>query len=449
MLWWIAVWLAVGGVLLIGQIKLGVTTGLVTAYALQMFVLHWLAAALYVLPWYWNLNRAVVFAGLEQSTYAMAGLTVGVVGVSWWTFSRHAMYVKSSTMAMADHRILRLYAIVGIGSYVVLTPLFGGVPTLSAVITAASGCIVMALAVACWNSAHGPTPGRLWLWLVLVSFLPFVTIAVQGFMGYGLAAAAVVFAFVASFYRPTWKTVVLGVAGAYLGLSLYVTYMRDRGEIREVVWGGESVFARLSRLEETFLNAELFDLHNVEHLERIDGRLNQNYLVGAAVMNLDVRPELFAHGQTILEALVAPIPRALWPDKPVSAGSGNMVSRFTGQQFAEGTSVGIGQVMELYVNFGDVGVFFGFVLFGAILCYVDRRAAECRNSGDWACFALWFLPGLAMLQLGGSLVEVTSSGGAAIVVAVLIRRLGPKATAIRVAARPSLRPMPHTARYRA
>jgi hypothetical protein len=215
-------------------------------------------------------------------------------------------------------------------------------------------------------------------------------------------------------------------------MSLYVTYMRDRTDIREVVWGGESVTARLNRLEDTFLNLELFDIYNVDHLQRVDLRLNQNYLVGMGVEYLDQHPDSFANGETILEAVFAPIPRALWPDKPSAAGSGDLVSRFTGIQFAEGTSVGIGQVMELYVNFGTPGVFLGFIILGAVLAYVDAQAARYRNSGEWHRFTMWFLPGLSLLQLGGSLVEVTSSAAAAIVVAVLLNRFAPKQHSHRV-----------------
>ncbi len=46
------------------------------------------------------------------------------------------------------------------------------------------------------------------------------------------------------------------------------------------------------------------------------------------------------------------IPRALWPNKPVVGGSGDLVSTYTGIRFADGTSVGIGQVLESFVNFG-------------------------------------------------------------------------------------------------
>jgi hypothetical protein len=140
-------------------------------------------------------------------------------------------------------------------------------------------------------------------------------------------------------------------------------------------------------------------------------------------MYLHEHPGDFARGETLIEALLAPVPRIFWPDKPMVAGSGDLVSRFTGIQFREGTSVGIGQVMELYVNFGEWGVFLGFIVIGAILTYVDRAAAVKRDCGDWPRFLLWFLPGICLLQAGGSLVEVTASAGAAWIVAFALSRV--------------------------
>src|SRR5262249_48114281 len=145
--------------------------------------------------------------------------------------------------------------------------------------------------------------------------------------------------------------VVAGLLLGFVGLSVYVSYMRDRSEIRDVVWGGQSLGDRVDRVATTFHAFEWFDPSKDEHLARIDSRLNQSFLVGAAVSRLsDIGG--FAGGETLWDALIAVVPRALWPDKPVVAGSGNLVTRFTGIEFAAGTSVGIGQVMEFYVNFG-------------------------------------------------------------------------------------------------
>jgi len=427
MLWWIIAWIPIVAAMMVIESRSHAGTGLVIAYVLQLVVLHWLAAAIYLLPWYWNLNEAVVFAGLRESTFALSGLAIGVAATLLMG-RRPRVSDSFERSALAEARILRAYFAIGVVAYAVLAPRVADVPTISAVVNGASNCAVLALALACWNSSHRPR-GGLWRWGLAATLFPFVTIVTQGFLGYGLAAVLIIFAFVASYYRPRWKVLAFAVFVAYFGLSLYVTYMRDRSDIREVVWGGESVGARLDRLAGTFADPEAFDITNLDHLQRIDLRLNQNYLVGSAVMYLSTRDSLFARGETLWDALLAPVPRLLWPDKPIVAGSGDLVTRFTGIRFAEGTSVGIGQVMELYVNFGSPGVFVGFIVIGALLAFVDRRAAECRDRGSWSRFTYWFLPGVSMLQTGGSLVEVTSSAAAALTVALLVARVTERATA--------------------
>jgi hypothetical protein len=123
----------------------------------------------------------------------------------------------------------------------------------------------------------------------------------------------------------------------------------------------------------------------------------------------------------MVAAMVAPIPRLLWPDKPVFAGSGNLVSDYTGQKFAEGTSVGVGQVLEFYLNFGYPGTILGFLMLGAILRVVDMVAGYKLVCGNYWGFITWFLPGLAMIQPGGSLAEVVGSVASSVVLILVIR----------------------------
>src|SRR5205823_2807942 len=157
-------------------------------------------------------------------------------------------------------------------------------------------------------------------------------------------------------------------------------YMRDRGEIREVVWGGQSLRNRAERVTTTIKAFEWFDPSNNDHLTRVDDRLNQSYMVGAAVSRLsDIGG--YAHGATLWEALLALILRAIWPEKPITAGSGKLVTEYTGIPFAAGTSVGIGQVMEFYVNFGTLGVLIGFTIMGIAITVLDLLAAECLAAG--------------------------------------------------------------------
>ena len=225
----------------------------------------------------------------------------------------------------------------------------------------------------------------------------------------------------ANFVRSRGRVLVVGALLGYFGLSVYVSYMRDRSEIRASVWGGKPLSDRFDRLDQTAHTFEWFDPWNTTHLERIDKRLNQSSLAGAAVAYLDQTGD-FARGETLWDALLALIPRALWPGKTVSAGSGGLVTRFTGLRFSEGTSVGIGQVMEFYVNFGRNGVIFGFLIFGVLITTLDILATERLARGDLHGFVLFYLIGLSFLQVGGQLVEIVASAAGAMVAALVVNR---------------------------
>jgi hypothetical protein len=252
--------------------------------------------------------------------------------------------------------------------------------------------------------------------------LPFTTLITAGMLGYGAIAVLTILIFVSSFLRSPVRVILAGTLTVYLGLSVFVSYMRDRTDIRATVWGEQSIEDRFDRISKTVTTFEWFDPGNFEHLQRIDGRLNQNFLVGAAVYQLG-QTQNFARGETLWDALLALIPRAIWPEKPITAGSGNLVSRYTGIDFAEGTSIGVGQVMEFYLNFGTPGVVVGFIIMGVLVTAFDWQAAERLARNDLHGFVLWFLPGIALLQVGGQLVEITASAAASLVVALLVNRV--------------------------
>src|SRR5438067_13928766 len=44
-------------------------TGLVLAYVLNLWLIHWIAPALYILPWHRGFDPTVVEVGLRQSMY--------------------------------------------------------------------------------------------------------------------------------------------------------------------------------------------------------------------------------------------------------------------------------------------------------------------------------------------------------------------------------------------
>jgi hypothetical protein len=175
-------------------------------------------------------------------------------------------------------------------------------------------------------------------------------------------------------------------------------------------------------MSETISAFEWFDYTNVFHIRLMDGRLDQDYLVGAAVAYLHEGKASYAYGSTLWDSVVALAPRVLWRQKPQTAGSGDLVSNYTGFKFAEGTSVGIGHVLEWYINFGRFGVITGFFIFGFAIIVVDRACARLLAAGNSRMFLMWYMPGLSLLTIGWSFSELTSTGAAALVMAWMMER---------------------------
>lgn len=399
-----------------------VNGALVPAYLFNLWLIHWVGASIYLLPWYEYHDVSVVEVGFAQSAYGILAFSFGATVLSWILLNRRARSGQSPAPLYNPHTNLpKSYMIAGVVSFILLS-FMGQIPTATAMMAMGQQVFVVGLCLACWKAWREGDRIGIVKWLAIALLLPFFTIITRGFIGYGIAGAAIVLTFVTIVIRPSSKVIVALFLVAYLGFSFYVTYMRDRGEIRQVVWGGEPLQARMGRLYETITTLEWFSPWNEEHLRRIDQRLNQNVLVGIAVNRLSEQGS-YAYGSTIWEALLALIPRAVWLNKPIFAGSPDIVSQYTGMRFAEGTSVGVGQVMEFYINFGTPGVIVCFLLLGVLVRIIDFMAVQRLQSGDWQGFAVYFLTGTSFLQVGGSLVEVTASAGASVVVVVLINKL--------------------------
>ncbi len=416
-------------IILIQRTRTFPSTGLVYAYLVNLWLIHWPGALLYALPWYWNQNIDLVKAGFNQSVYGIVAFTVGVVCVRlfWQSFSRKRsgplqLSAPELKVADPDRNLPVIYIIIGLISSLVLSRLIGRIPTVSAVVAMVGQLTVIGLCLACWQAWSARNYRAFTRWLLAAFALPLMTIVVQGFLGFGTVALISVLAFVATFVPLRPQVVLTGMLISYLGLSFYIGYMRDRLEIRMVVWGGHSLEARVQRVYETATSLEWFDPWNVEHLRLIDIRLNQNMLVGASVVYLSSGFQEYARGATLQDAAIAIVPRILWPEKPVRAGGNALVTAYTGIPFAAGTSVGIGQVMEFYINFGATSVIVGFLVFGVLIAFFDLKAARYLHQGDWQGFTFWFLPGLGFMAAGDSLVVVVASVGAGFLTAFLVNQ---------------------------
>jgi hypothetical protein len=349
----------------------------------------------------------------------LIGMMAFIAGAMAARILRRTTSAKAHQQMGSDDVFLRLgwrMLTIGIAAYFVVLPVSALVPSLTAVVSVLGSLLILGF----WLRLYGAATYReTLLVLAMLPLLPLATLATGGFIGFGTtwALSIAAFWFVVARRRIWFYLAIPPVL--FFGLSLFVTYFGQRDEIREVTWDEKaSMMERLDKVSRVVTDFEVLDLSNDGHLNALNLRLNQNYLVGLGVMrHRDGEAELWYGGTVPLWAL---IPRVMWPDKPLVGGGQDWVSQFTGITFAEGTSVGIGQVLEFYMNFEMPGVLTGFAVFGFILMRLDQglmRALAMRDIGRVVQVAM---PGLALIQPMGSLLEVLVAVASAIIASKLV-----------------------------
>ncbi len=394
----IAIWIALVAVTSIYFYRRrDLSAGVVLVY---IFLLRWngLQGLIYAFPWYIPLNDpATVYAGFVQSTLGMVSLVIGALVVAPLLQKIHRKIGYRSSFRISrsepDKPVVSflLYIAIGLIAYFILGPLFGKLPTVSAFISALQRLLPVGLALGFWEThqARKPNPKMsVFLW-GLTGLWPVVTMTTQGFLGFGLLPVIFVFVFVALLSKKPIRIFLLGAAIGYMGISLTVTYLQVRSDIRNAVWGGDDLNTRLNTISSSLSsNFKLLDFTDSDQLRAIDGRFGLNALTGLAVQRVNTGVVPFANGSTILDAALAVIPRAIWPDKPIAVGGQAYVNLYTGVYFLGSTTVAMGQVMEFYVNYGAAGVFIGFMVLGTVLAVIDKSAALALHKGNQHRFSL-------------------------------------------------------------
>jgi len=256
------------------------------------------------------------------------------------------------------------------------------------------------------------------VWLGALAVYPILMLLLGGFLSYGSQAAVIVISSLAISVEKGWKVVIGLIVAVYLGISVFVNYFTHRNQLREEVWGGAPMSNRIDSTLDIFRNFEWFDSDNRRQVSALNDRLNQNYFVGLAAARIEQGSVDYLYGRSLWEGLMALVPRALWPEKPVVAGSPKIVKEMTGLTLSEHTSWGVGNVMEFQINFGIPGLVVGFFLLGFLLRALDRHAAVSLRRANFGGTITSFLVGVTLIQPNGSVVEMAGGGAAALVAAL-------------------------------
>jgi hypothetical protein len=344
--------------------------------------------------------------GFEMTILGMGAFVVGAVLARW--MDRRQMPTKGmppEQRAQAFERLGRRVLALGIVAYFVLLPVSGRVPSMTSIVAAFGTLLILGLWLVFYGATMSAYRTRMLTTLALLPLLPLPTLVIGGFLGFGVLWVLSVVAFLFVITRRRIWFYVAAPPVVFLGLALFVTYMGQRTGYRELLREGQAgMFERLDRLSALVTDFQFLDLASPDHVAALDARLNQNWLVGAAIMYHEDGAVPFAYGGTV--PLWALIPRAVWPGKPEIGGGGNVVSEFTGIRFAEGSSFGTGQALEFYINFGVPGVLIGFLGLGFLLMRLDQGIMRSLAADDIRGLMLRAMPGLMLLSPGGNLLEI-------------------------------------------
>ena len=287
------------------------------------------------------------------------------------------------------------------------------IPSLGAAIEKGGAIWILGVMLGLKSAVKRGNPIEMLVWCAASMIYPVLKLVLGGFLSYGSAALIIIYSVLVVIVDRVWKVVIGIIFAVVLGMNLFVNYFQHREHIREEAWGGASLEDRLDATLSIFTDFQWFSSENPEQMTALDARLNQNYFVGLAAARLQAGAVSYLHGRSLGEGLMALVPRALWPDKPVFAGSPEIVAEMTGLHLSKSTSWGVGNVMEAQINFGTPGVVVSFLLFGFFLRKFDRAAALAERRADYGRLIFCFLPAVAAIQPNGSLVEVASGAAAA------------------------------------
>lgn len=384
----------------------GLSLGLPIAYMFGLLLLHLPGA----------IAHAVGGDRLQNSDLTEIGIgftAIGAVSFVLGVWIAHRRREAVPPLHTADHQDFWWFCFIGGWIFTLVFSLSMRIPTISAGID--KGGTLWLLGVLLGLQAAFRRRDIRWIlfWSAAMWVYPVLMLLFGGFMSYGSTAVSIVLAGLAISVRSGWRVAIGAIVVAVLGLNVFVNYFQGREELRGAVWGGAPLEERVSVVADIVRNFEWIEPTNDSHIAALDQRLNQNFFSGLSAERIHEGQSEFRYGHSLWEGVMALVPRILWPDKPVFAGSPKVVAETTGLLLNEDTAWGVGNVMEFYINFGIPGLIGGFFVLGWALGTLDRKAATAECTGDFGRAILFFLPAVALVNPIGSMVELMGGTGAA------------------------------------
>ncbi len=399
------------------------STGIPLTFLCNLFLLHF-GAFVFLIPGYdRNVSAYLASQVATPSTIALGyqatalGVICFVVGV---LITEHLFKTLTAKADSWGHLpVMQVSnALIAIGFLaMVVGKLAGSIAGTQAILSGLKHCATVGLILGILNAYQTKRLNAMVLYCLGLSLIPLYYLLLFGFVSYGMTFAILVACSIATQSeagRAKMPHILVGtILGTYVFLSAFVVYMENRVELRQVLWSRASIGQRVHAVASVVKEADLFRFDNDSHLTTVDARLNQSMFTGKAIEKLQRRGE-YANGETIAFALVAWVPRILWPGKPRAGGTAKL-AEYTDMKFSRTVSMQTGQIFEFFINFGWIGVAAGMFLYGVFMRAVDLKAVNSFQANNIIGFVRYYLVGLLLSWPGDMFFNMFSGIAAAYV----------------------------------
>ena len=394
----------------------GISLGLPIAYLFSMLFQHLPGAFAHLMDGDFFADSSSTQIGLRLTAIGTVCFVTGVV---------LAQRVIGGPPGRSDTRWLQrsgtsrfaLFCLWGGWLAVVLTTYLHHIPSFGAAIEKAGGLWILGVLIGFVSSVQQRRYDRSLLWLAALSVYPLRVLLWGGYLSFGSTSVFVVMSALLVMLKSHVRAYAGMVLFTVFCFLTFLSYFSNRTDMRGAMEAGAPLQERAARSGTIITDLDWFSSKNRDQLLSLDMRLNQCRFEGMAAQNIESGRVGFLHGGSVWEGLQGMVPRVLWPEKPIFAGSSRLMREMAGVDVNENTTYGAGLVMEFYVNFGVPSLVVGFLLFGLAYGWIDENAAAALQGGRFERAILWFLLGVAMNEPLGTIAMVMGNIAAALVAA--------------------------------
>jgi hypothetical protein len=394
--------------LLLWLLQRRMTLGLPVAYLYLLLLIHVPGAIVHEFGWEGLDYRSETESGIYFTAIGAVAFVVGTaVGMS-----RRQQRRTLETQGFPE---MKRWLVGGWAITFFAVPIISRIPSLGAIVQKFGMMWILPVMIGLRQSGEVKNWRSFGRWIIALLVFPVVVLLTGGFLSFGVNATIICSGFLLMGGGSYLRKVILTCFVSLVGMGVFASYFSVRDSIRDAVWGGQDMPVRMSESLRILSEFKPFDLNDPEQADAINQRLNQNVFVGMAAERLDAGVVDYYYGRTVWESVLALVPRALWPSKPVYGGSPGTIRDMCGFTVNDSTSWGVGNVMEFYINFGMWSLLGGFAFLGWLLAWCDRRAMAGLVRRSYADTLAFGLVGVSLIHPGKSCVEMFGGAGAACV----------------------------------